>query len=127
MSEFTQKFLDSQKKLLLTTKQKIIQNFQLFAEETKLDGEHVPKEEGDIAQKYQDQKLSISLRERDMHTLKEIDLALQKIEDGSYGLCEESGEPIEMKRLEKRPWARLSLYYAELQERESQRFFKRIG
>ena len=50
--------------------------------------------------------------------------ALTKIEDGTYGLCEESGEPIERIRLEKQPWARLSIYYAEMEERESVRFYK---
>ncbi len=125
MGDFTKKFLDEQKVKLLKHKEQIIENFKAFTQETKNEGKNLVSEEGDLAQKYTDQKLNISLREKDLRTMREIDLALRKIDDGTYGYCEESGEPIEQKRLEKKPWARLSLYYAELEEREQQRYFKR--
>jgi DnaK suppressor protein len=47
-----------------------------------------------------------------------IDSALRRIEDGSYGFCEETGEPIALKRLDARPIATLSL---EAQERHERR------
>jgi len=47
-----------------------------------------------------------------------IDAAIQRIEDGSYGYCEETGEPISLKRLEARPIATLSV---EAQERHEKR------
>ena len=47
-----------------------------------------------------------------------IDAALQRIEDGTYGYCEETGEPISIKRLEARPIATLSI---EAQERHERR------
>ena len=47
-----------------------------------------------------------------------IDAALQRIEDGTYGYCEETGEPITLKRLEARPIATLSI---EAQERHERR------
>lgn len=125
MTDFTKKFIDTQKKKLLLEKEKIVNNFKAFTEESKTEGKNIVSEEGDLAQKYTDQKLSISLREKDLRTLKEIEAALKKIEDGTYGYCEESGEPIEQKRLEKTPWARLSLYYAEEEEREQSRYFRR--
>lgn len=125
MSDFSEKFIEEQKIKLLKHKEQIVENFRAFAEETRNDGQNLVSEEGDLAQKYTDQKLNISLREKDMRTMREIDIALRKIEDGTYGYCEESGEPIEKKRLEKRPWAKLSLYYAELEEREQERYFKR--
>ena len=47
-----------------------------------------------------------------------IDAALQRIEDGTYGYCEETGEPIKLKRLEARPITTLSI---EAQERHERR------
>ena len=47
-----------------------------------------------------------------------IDAALRRIEDGSYGFCEETGEPISLKRLDARPIATLSI---EAQERHERR------
>jgi DnaK suppressor protein len=124
MSDFSNEFIEEQKQKLLETKQTILESFRNFSTETKDLGSETLAEEGDQAQKLLDQKLAISLREKDLKKLREIDYALQKIEDGTYGYCEESGEPIELKRLQKQPWARLSIYYAELEERESKQYFR---
>ena len=63
---------------------------------------------------------SIELRARDRQRklIAKIDAALKRIEDGSYGYCEETGEPISLKRLEARPIATLSI---EAQERHERR------
>jgi DnaK suppressor protein len=63
---------------------------------------------------------SIELRTRDRQRklVSKIDTAVQRIEDGSYGYCEETGEPISLKRLEARPIATLSI---EAQERHERR------
>lgn len=127
MSDFSEKFILAQKSKLLAEKERIANSFKSFAQETKQEGENHVTEDGDLAQKHLDQKLSISLREKDLHTLREIDIALRKVEDGSYGYCEETGEPIRQKRLEKRPWAKYSLEYAEQVEREQLRFNRRIS
>jgi DnaK suppressor protein len=66
--------------------------------------------------------MSFSLRDRELARLREIDAALYRIDEGTYGMCEESGEPIEKKRLEKQPWAKYTIYYAEQMERESRNF-----
>lgn len=122
MSFLTPKFIEKQKIKLLTEKQRIINSLAHFKNETKKNGAEVFSEEGDMAQQYLTEKLNMSLRDRDLAVLQEIDFALNKIVDGTYGYCEESGEPIEMKRLEKQPWARLSLHYAELEEIENQKY-----
>ena len=49
--------------------------------------------------------------------LKEIDAALQRIEDGTYGICEGSGKPIPKKRLEALPWTRYCVEYASSLEK----------
>ncbi|NJN81682.1 MAG: RNA polymerase-binding protein DksA [Caldilineaceae bacterium] len=63
---------------------------------------------------------SIELRARDRQRklIAKIDSALRRIEDGSYGYCEETGEPISLKRLDARPIATLSI---EAQERHERR------
>jgi DnaK suppressor protein len=63
--------------------------------------------------------LGVELRTRDRYRklLSKIDSALRRIEDGSYGFCEESGEPIGVARLEARPVATLSIEAQERHER----------
>ena len=55
--------------------------------------------------------------ERTRKLIQKIDEALMRIEDGSYGYCEETGEPISLKRLEARPIATLSIEAQERHER----------
>ncbi len=117
--EFNEKFLNSQKSNLLQHRQAILNNLKRsHEEEVQFSNQDRTSDETDLAQAYIDQSLILSLRDRDLTRLREIDYALSRIEDGTYGLCEESGEQIELKRLEKQPWAKLSLYYAEQLERE---------
>ena len=62
--------------------------------------------------------LELRTRDRERKLLKKIDQALARIDDGAYGYCEETGEPIALKRLEARPIATLSV---EAQERHERR------
>jgi len=62
--------------------------------------------------------LELRTRDRERKLLKKIDQALARIDDGTYGYCEETGEPISLKRLEARPIATLSV---EAQERHEKR------
>lgn len=64
-----------------------------------------------------DRALELRTRDRARKLLSKIDEALQRLEDGSYGYCEELGEPIAIKRLEARPIATLSLEAQEQHER----------
>ncbi|WP_300298701.1 RNA polymerase-binding protein DksA [Ferrovibrio sp.] len=65
-----------------------------------------------------DRALELRTRDRQRKLISKIDAALKRIEDGSYGYCEETGEPISLKRLEARPIATLSI---EAQERHERR------
>lgn len=65
-----------------------------------------------------DRALELRARDRQRKLIAKIDAALARIEDGSYGYCEETGEPIGLKRLDARPIATLSL---EAQERHERR------
>ena len=64
-----------------------------------------------------DRALELRTRDRERKLIKKIDEALLRIEDGSYGFCEETGEPISIKRLEARPIATLSIEAQERHER----------
>ncbi len=64
------------------------------------------------------QAFSFRLRGRERHLLSKIELALRKIDEGSYGVCEECEEPISTKRLEARPEAPLCIQCKEAQEKE---------
>jgi DnaK suppressor protein len=65
-----------------------------------------------------DRALELRARDRQRKLIAKIDAALARIEDGTYGYCEETGEPIGIRRLEARPIATLSL---EAQERHERR------
>lgn len=69
-------------------------------------------------------ELMTTLGNHERHELSEIDHALQKIEDGSYGFCEESGEPIHPARLEAIPTARYTIAVQEKMERSRQSIFQ---
>ena len=64
-----------------------------------------------------DRALELRTRDRQRKLISKIDAALKRIEDGSYGYCEETGDPISLKRLEARPIATLSLEAQERHER----------
>lgn len=83
-------------------------------------------DEADLANNSINQQVSFSIREKEMNKLRRIDNALARIEEGNYGLCLESGEEIEPRRLETQPWAEFCIEVAEEKERElNQKFHRR--
>jgi DnaK suppressor protein len=72
----------------------------------------------DRASSETDRAIELRARDRQRKLIAKIDEALSRIEDGTYGYCEETGEPISIKRLEARPIATLSI---EAQERHERR------
>lgn len=64
-----------------------------------------------------DRSLELRTRDRERKLIAKIDMALQRIEDGTYGYCEETDEPISLRRLEARPIATLSIEAQERHER----------
>ena len=80
-------------------------------------GRNVP-DIADRASEETDRALELRTRDRQRKLVAKIDSALRRIENGEYGYCEETGEPISLKRLDARPIATLSL---EAQERHERR------
>ena len=72
----------------------------------------------DRASSETDRAIELRARDRQRKLISKIDEALGRIDDGSYGFCEETGEPIMLRRLEARPIATLSV---EAQERHERR------
>jgi DnaK suppressor protein len=71
----------------------------------------------DRASSETDRSLELRTRDRQRKLISKIDDALRRLDDGSYGYCEETGEPITLARLEARPIATLSLEAQERHER----------
>ena len=75
-------------------------------------------DEIDLASRDQDMGFALLLAGKDQNLGAEIDAALKRMDDGSYGVCEGTDEPIGFRRLEARPWTRFSVGYQEQIERE---------
>jgi DnaK suppressor protein len=103
------------KKRLLDLRDQLLQN----ADDT---GEHLRENEittdpSDRATLEEEYTLELRTRDRERKLLKKVEKSLRMIEDGSYGWCEETGEPIGVARLIARPTATLSLEAQERRER----------
>jgi DnaK suppressor protein len=72
----------------------------------------------DRASSETDRAIELRARDRQRKLISKIDAAISRIDDGTYGYCEETGEPISLKRLDARPIATLSI---EAQERHERR------
>ena len=71
----------------------------------------------DRASSEAERALELRTRDRQRKLISKIDAALRRIEDGTYGFCEETGEPITLRRLDARPIATLSIEAQERHER----------
>lgn len=72
---------------------------------------------GDVATATFDREMASTLEENSAHVLAEIDAALARIDDGTYGTCQRCGNPIAEDRLEALPWATLCIDCKRKQER----------
>jgi RNA polymerase-binding protein DksA len=78
---------------------------------------HMPIHMADIGSDTYEQDFMLGLAETERKFLREIDAALQRIEDGTYGICQMTGEPIPEARLEAKPWAMYTIEAARRLER----------
>lgn len=76
----------------------------------------------DRASREEERQSELSARERDMKTIRQIDEALASIDSGDYGYCQDTGEPIGLKRLLAQPTAQLSVEAKERRERQSRQY-----
>ena len=113
MKEYFRQKLESWKKDLLKESSQTLNNLQ---------NENEAKPDiTDRASEEIDRSFELRTRDRERRLINKIDAALQRIEDGSYGYCDETGDPISLKRLEARPVATLSLEAQEMHEKAEKR------
>ena len=102
---------------LVVWREEIMREAQETLAHLQEDGGQAP-DVADRATTESERSIELRTRDRQRKLVAKIDAALRRIEDGSYGYCEETGEPISLKRLEARPIATLSI---EAQERHERR------
>ena len=102
---------------LLTWKEEILKEARETLAHLQAENENHP-DLADRASSETDRAIELRARDRQRKLIAKIDSALARLEDGTYGYCEETGEPISLKRLEARPIATLSV---EAQERHERR------
>ena len=105
-TEHFKNILFSWKKMLMSKAEKTMDHMK--QDSSKL------SDPNDAATQEEEFRLELRTRDRERKLISKIDQALSRIDDGSYGYCEDTGEPIGIKRLEARPIATLSI---EAQER----------
>lgn len=101
---------------LLAWKQELLKESEETLEHLQEGGLQEP-DLADRASAEMDRALELRTRDRARKLISKIDDALERVADGSYGYCEETGEPISLRRLEARPIATLSIEAQERHER----------
>ena len=96
------------KQKLVNWKNELLKEYNQTLSNLQSDNEAKP-DVTDRASEEIDRSFELRTRDRERKLINKINSALQRIEDGSYGYCNETGEPIGLKRLEARPVATLSL------------------
>ena len=121
------KDLDQFKKILEDEKKKILRHLETLSEssEEELDTSSASGDSVDLASLEINQASLQKIGKRETYLLKKIDLALKKIEDGTYGECEMCGEPIAVARLMARPVAQLCIDCKTFQESQERKFTQR--
>ncbi len=107
------KFIEEVKELLQEKKQSLLTKLNQWEDTSSPSGLKEMGDIADIASELNFEALSSVLTENEIDTLKEIELALEKIDNGTYGVCEGTGKKIPVARLKALPWTRFTVEYAE--------------
>jgi DnaK suppressor protein len=118
------KKLDHFKELLLKQRQQIMNVGLLNKSEDLHVAQDDLSDETDLASSLIQQQLNCTIRDREYVKLRRIDAALDRIDEGTFGHCEDCDEEIGMKRLENQPWSELCITHAEEKEREESQIYR---
>ena len=113
--------LDHFRRILASWKRDLMQEVDRTMLHMKDEAANFP-DPNDRATQESEFSLELRTRDRERKLIRKIEEALKRIEDGSYGYCLETGEPIGVKRLEARPVATLSVEAQERRERREKQF-----
>ena len=125
-SPFTKKELEEFKQLLLEKKARLLKEVQ-EQQDTAVNKSDEPGDVVDMATELLNQELNLSLTTSEIETLNEINAALERIEKGVYGLCIDTGEPINKVRLKALPEAKRTLEAQEKFDKKQKEMRKRSG
>lgn len=122
MADLSRELIEQCKKSLLDAKADILNRVKDVQKGLGDSEDGKSGDEGDQTTKALAENEFLATNERLRVQLMEIEFALARIENGSYGICEETEEPIEPDRLIAIPWTRLSIEGAEMRESMTKRF-----
>jgi DnaK suppressor protein len=118
----SQKDLKAFKKSLEEMRKQIIETARkTMEEESNFDTDDLPDEIDQASSEYA-QSMAFRLRDREKFLLKKVEKALQRVEDGSFGVCERCEEQISLKRLQARPVTTLCIRCKEEQEKKEKSY-----
>jgi len=123
-SRLTAADIERFKLMLLEKRREILRNVNEIENEalkkSRLDAtgdlSSMPIHMADLGTDNYEQEFALGLMDSERKLLQEIDDAMQRIEQGAYGICEATGKPIAKARLEAKPWARYCVEYARMLE-----------
>lgn len=107
------KFIDEMHALLSEKKVSLLTKLNQWEDTSSPSGLKEMGDIADIASELNSEALSSVLTENEIYTLKEIETALEKIENGTYGICEGTKKKIPIARLKAIPWTRYTVEFAE--------------
>jgi len=116
------KFIQKLKMAMLEERQRLLNNSSASRKKDFSIATDDLADEADLTSVELSQGVVFTLREKEQQTLAEIDGALARMDEGTYGLCEDCEEPIASKRLELRPTARLCVKHQEEVEKRKKMF-----
>ncbi|MBM9576144.1 TraR/DksA family transcriptional regulator [Leptospira sp. 201903070] len=122
---YDKKALQEIKELLLEKKNTLLEKYAHWEDNSKPSGLKEMGDIADIASEINEETLSSVLSEAEIETIREIDVALDKIEDGTYGVCEGTGKKIPIARLKAIPWTRYTVEFAETLSRGKGGFMRK--
>jgi len=117
MKKMAKRKVDIYRKRLEAKRDAILDTIERYVHDGRETDQDVPRDPADQASNSFIKELLFSQSTNDRFVLKLIDEALERMEEGEFGLCVSCGNPIQEKRLEVVPWARHCIQCQELQER----------
>lgn len=115
------KFIEEVRELLQEKKESLLIKLNQWEDTSSPSGLKEMGDIADIASELNNEALTSVLTENEIETLREIELALEKIDNGTYGTCEGTGKKIPVARLKALPWTRFTVEYAEQMSKSKNR------
>ena len=119
--EIPKHIIDKCREKLLKTKYDLLNQVREAQNDMRFSEGH-GGDEADQTVRLMEEKEFLNRNERINYQLMEVEMALARIEQGCYGICQETGEPIESERLMALPWTSLSIEGAEIRESMNKKY-----